>query len=126
MKSEGWSQPIERAAERSIEASRRINRTTALLCPLRVHLSGTALRAVTCKSVSGGGRVASIGIDPAGFSGHSLRAGFATSAVQAGVSTLKIRAQTEHASDALLARKWPRTSEDKRSSRRNTSFSSGR
>ena|SRR5271166_2113805 len=27
MKSEGWSQPTERAAERSIEASRRTNRT---------------------------------------------------------------------------------------------------
>ena len=36
--------------------------------------------------------------------GHSLRAGFATSAVQAGVSTLKVRAQTGHASDAMLAR----------------------
>ena len=49
-------------------------------------------------------RIAAAGIDPAGFSGHSLRAGFATSAAQAGVSTLKIRAQTGHASDAMLAR----------------------
>jgi integrase len=49
-------------------------------------------------------RVAATGIDPTGFSGHSLRAGFATSAVQAGVSTLKIRSQTGHASDAMLAR----------------------
>ena len=49
-------------------------------------------------------RVAAAGIDPTGFSGHSLRAGFATSAVQAGVSTLKIRSQTGHASDAMLAR----------------------
>ena len=49
-------------------------------------------------------RVAAANIDPAGFSGHSLRAGFATSAVQAGVSTLKIRSQTGHASDAMLAR----------------------
>jgi len=44
------------------------------------------------------------GIDASGFSGHSLRAGFATSATQAGVSSLKIRAQTGHASDAMLAR----------------------
>jgi len=44
------------------------------------------------------------GIDPKDFSGHSLRAGFATSAAQAGVSTLKIRQQTGHASDAMLAR----------------------
>ena len=49
-------------------------------------------------------RVAAASIDPTGFSGHSLRAGFATSAVQAGVSTLKIRSQTGHASDAMLAR----------------------
>jgi integrase len=49
-------------------------------------------------------RVAAAGLDPAGYSGHSLRAGLATSAVQAGVSTLKVRAQTGHASDAMLAR----------------------
>jgi integrase len=49
-------------------------------------------------------RVAAAGIDASGFSGHSLRAGFATSATQAGVSSLKIRAQTGHASDAMLAR----------------------
>lgn len=49
-------------------------------------------------------RVAAVGIDPAGYSGHSLRAGFATSAVMAGASTWKIRAQTGHASDAMLSR----------------------
>jgi integrase len=49
-------------------------------------------------------RVASAGIDPTGYSGHSLRAGFATSATQAGVSTIKIRQQTGHASDAVLVR----------------------
>jgi integrase len=49
-------------------------------------------------------RLAAVGIDPEGYSGHSLRAGFATSAAQAGVSTLKIRAQTGHASDAMLSR----------------------
>lgn len=49
-------------------------------------------------------RLTAARIDPAGYSGHSLRAGFATSAAQAGVSTLKIRQQTGHASDAMLAR----------------------
>lgn len=49
-------------------------------------------------------RVVGAGIDPTGYSGHSLRAGFATSATQAGVSTIKIRQQTGHASDAMLAR----------------------
>ncbi|HEY8008765.1 MAG TPA: site-specific integrase [Methylocella sp.] len=49
-------------------------------------------------------RVAGAGFDPTGCSGHSLRAGFATSAAQAGVSSLKIRQQTGHASDGMLAR----------------------
>jgi integrase len=49
-------------------------------------------------------RLAAAGMNPAGFSGHSLRAGFATSAAQAGVSSFKIRAQTGHASDAMLSR----------------------
>lgn len=43
-------------------------------------------------------------LDPDGYSGHSLRAGFATSAAQAGVSSLKIREQTGHASEAMLSR----------------------
>jgi len=45
-----------------------------------------------------------IGLNPDEFSGHSLRAGFATSAAQHGVPSWKIRAQTGHASDAMLAR----------------------
>jgi site-specific recombinase XerD len=49
-------------------------------------------------------RVTTAGINAAGFSGHSLRAGFATSAVQAGVSTRKIRSQTGPARDTMLAR----------------------
>ncbi|WP_246658125.1 site-specific integrase [Afipia massiliensis] len=49
-------------------------------------------------------RVRSAGINPVGYSGHSLRAGLATSAAQAGVSSWKIRQQTGHASDAMLAR----------------------
>ena len=35
---------------------------------------------------------------------HRVRAGFATSAVMAGASTFKIRAQTGHKSDAMLGR----------------------
>ena len=49
-------------------------------------------------------RIAAAGFDPAGYSGHSLRAGFATSATRAGISTFKIRQQTGHASDAMLSR----------------------
>ena len=49
-------------------------------------------------------RVQAAGISPKGYSGHSLRAGLATSAAQAGVSSWKIRQQTGHASDAMLSR----------------------
>lgn len=62
------------------------------------RLSGEAVSVIVKE------RLAAIGIDPADYSGHSLRAGFATSAAQAGVSWWKIRAQTGHSSDAMLAR----------------------
>lgn len=45
-----------------------------------------------------------IGLDPAKYSGHSLRAGLVTSAAQAGVSSWKLKAQTGHKSDAMLSR----------------------
>ena len=61
-------------------------------------LSGDAVSAILRE------RIEAAGIDPEGYSSHSLRAGFATSAAKAGVSTSKIRAQTGHASDAMLAR----------------------
>ena len=62
------------------------------------RLSGDAVSVIVKE------RIAGAGLDPTGYSGHSLRAGFATSAAQAGVSTLKIRQQTGHASDAMLQR----------------------
>jgi len=49
-------------------------------------------------------RVAAAGVTPEGYSGHSLRSGYATSAAQVGVSGYEIRAQTSHASDAMLRR----------------------
>lgn len=49
-------------------------------------------------------RLARAGINPEGYSGHSLRAGLATSAIKAGVPTHKVRAQTGHASDLMLSR----------------------
>jgi integrase len=49
-------------------------------------------------------RVHAVGIDPSGYSGHSLRAGLATSAAQAGVPSWKIRQQTGHTSEAMLSR----------------------
>ena len=64
----------------------------------RDQLSGNAVSAVVRA------RLAAAGIDPTSYSGHSLRAGLATSAAQAGVPTWKIRQQTGHASDAMLSR----------------------
>lgn len=49
-------------------------------------------------------RVAAAGFDPARFSGHSLRAGHVTSAAHAGIPIWRIRQQTGHASDAMVAR----------------------
>ena len=49
-------------------------------------------------------RVSAVGLNPQEYSGHSLRAGLATSAAAAGASSWKIRQQTGHASDAMLAR----------------------
>ncbi len=67
----------------------------------RIHdarLSGEAVSLVVRE------RTAAAGFDPTRYSGHSLRAGLATSAAQAGVPTWRIRAQTRHASDAMLSR----------------------
>ena len=44
------------------------------------------------------------GLNAERYSGHSLRAGLATSAAQHGISSWKIRAQPGHKSDAMLAR----------------------
>ncbi len=49
-------------------------------------------------------RAQAVGLDPAKYAGHSLRSGLVTSAAQLGVSSWKIRQQTGHKSDAMLAR----------------------
>jgi integrase len=46
--------------------------------------------------------VAAAGYDPAGYAGHSLRAGFATSTARAGVPEAAIMQQTRHRSAATL------------------------
>lgn len=48
-------------------------------------------------------RVAAVGLNPNAYSGHSLRAGFATSAALAGIPSWRIRQQTGHASETMLA-----------------------
>lgn len=62
------------------------------------RLSGEAVSIIVKK------RVEAAGFNAGEYSGHSLRAGLATSAVLAGVSTHCIRRTTGHASDAMLAR----------------------
>jgi integrase len=49
-------------------------------------------------------RAAQIGLDPQRYSGHSPRAGFATSAAAAGLPVWKIKGQTGHVSDAVVGR----------------------
>ncbi len=49
-------------------------------------------------------RIAKAGYDPKSFSGHSLRAGFATSAAEAGASNFKIRQTTGHRTETSLSR----------------------
>jgi len=49
-------------------------------------------------------RAKNAGLCADSFSGHSLRSGLATSAAAEGISSWKIKAQTGHKSDAMLAR----------------------
>jgi integrase len=62
------------------------------------QLSGDAIASIVKQ------RVSAIGLDPTRYSGHSLRAGFVTSAASAGTPTWRIKAQTGHVSDALVGR----------------------
>ncbi|WP_199228266.1 tyrosine-type recombinase/integrase, partial [Azospirillum sp. Sp 7] len=56
------------------------------------------------------GAAARAGLDPATVSGHSLRAGLATAAAQAGAPLLAIMAQTRHRS-VQVARGYVRDAE---------------
>ena len=49
-------------------------------------------------------RLSRMGVTDVGYSGHSLRAGFVTEAVNAGWPLWKIRQQTGHANDTMLQR----------------------
>lgn len=67
----------------------------------QIAQAGLAPQAVACIVKA---RVEVVGLDPASYSGHSLRAGLVTSAAQAGVPTHKIMQQTGHRSVAMLQR----------------------
>ncbi|MHB8734252.1 MAG: site-specific integrase [Terriglobales bacterium] len=51
-------------------------------------------------------RASAAGLDPQVFSGHSMRSGFVTESMEAGVQTASIRDVTGHTSDAMLLRYW--------------------
>lgn len=74
---------------------RSMNRHDAILDQ---RLSGEAVSIIVKQ------RAKTAGFDPAQYSGHSLRAGWATSAAMSGASTWKIRQQTGHASETMLSR----------------------
>lgn len=77
----------------------------AVFRPVDRHGNARASRlSVEAVSIVVKQRVAAIGFDPALYSGHSLRAGYVTSQAHAGVAEWRIRRQTGHASNAMLAR----------------------
>jgi integrase len=101
-----------------------IPRTQGLICPVAAYEQWLAVAEITdgpvFRAVRRGGcvlpgrisaeaialivkeRASTIGLDASRYSGHSLRAGFATSAANAGVSERRIRLQTGHISNAGL------------------------
>lgn len=62
-----------------------------------VGLTGQAISMIVREAV------ARVGLDPAGYSGHSLRAGFVSECDRRGISTTATRMVTGHASDAMLS-----------------------
>ena len=74
---------------------RRVSKSNKVLAE---GLSGSAVATIVKR------HAAQLGLEPACISGHSLRAGFATSAAVAGVPMWRIKRQTGHVSDEVLGR----------------------
>lgn len=102
-----------------------INRTRSTTCPVAAYEAWIALAGIreglAFRSIDRHGnlgaslsdravalilksRTRRAGLDPQGFSGHSLRAGFATSAARAGIEERDIMATTRHRSATVLRR----------------------
>jgi integrase len=112
----------QRGAGRTVS----IPRVHGLLCPVTavekwLYISGiadgplfrpvtksgrAADRRISAEAVAGiiKTRTRAVGCDPTHYSGHSLRAGFATEAARLGIAKWRIKAQTGHLSDAMLDR----------------------
>ena len=72
-----------------------------------MHDGGAAVHGKTGDGLSGEAQIVkrtarAAGLDPATFSGHSLRAGFATTAARNEVPENRIMRQTRHRSRAML------------------------
>lgn len=101
-KSTAWSCPVRmvrswlrRARLQSGSLYRKVDRN-GVVCGERLS---TQVVALIVKDL-----VEKLGKDPSLYSGHSLRAGFVTSAAAAGVPTWRIRQQTGHQSEQMLMR----------------------
>ena len=68
------------------------------LTPSQLSMASTVVALIVKSAAKAMGR------EPAEFSGHSLRAGYVTTAAMASLPTWLIREQTGHRSDAVLAR----------------------
>jgi site-specific recombinase XerD len=102
-----------------------IPRVCGRLCPVaaleewlrisRINTEGPVFRRVAKSGKVGEGRISpeaiarilkrrtrAVGCDPSRYSGHSLRAGFATEAAKRGMAKWRIKAQTGHLSDSML------------------------
>ncbi len=66
------------------------------------HVRGERLRAPSVAAIVRDA-AAACGLDPAGYSGHSLRAGFVSEADRRGIPSSAVRVVTGHASDVMLA-----------------------
>ncbi|MBU0513596.1 MAG: tyrosine-type recombinase/integrase [Proteobacteria bacterium] len=95
------SQPANRSEWHSRDFCGRhpINRAGLRVDPDFRPLAGTGAAALVVKRTA-----EAAGLDPARFSGHSLRAGFATSAAARGVNTFSIMDQTGHKRTDTLKR----------------------
>ena len=86
---------LEHAGIRNGAIFRRLSHLEGVLDE---RLSGNAVASIVKL------RASQIGLDPTKYSGHSLRAGFITSAARLGVSVWKIKAQSGHRSEAMVSR----------------------
>lgn len=88
-----WLRELKRAKHEAGAVFRRISKAGSIHTdPLNAASIARIVKAYALKA----------GLDPALYSGHSLRAGLATSSAQEGKPFHKIKAQTRHKSDATL------------------------